>query len=505
MKYIIKAYTLLLLAASAASCEGFLDKYPESSLPLQMTTVDETVQVDYGIYSCFKNPDLYSGTQTLGPDFQSDLAYAFEGFRNTYSSLYRWDMLSTDPYVEAVYKGLYQAASRANFLLDNAPGVLASITNKTDIETVKKCMGDAYFARAFSYSDLIRLYCKAYPKDEELAKDVKMYPGISLALTFGERGAAVPLRSSLYDSYQQVLSDLKLAEENLKLRSFAADNPYFTLGTVYALYARVYLYMHNYEKAKEYATKLIESNVYALANATQKNYSSQYNDYRYMWLYDSHPEIIWKVSFSYTDRGGALGESFLNYDYVSKYQPEFAPSKWVEELYSTNDYRYAAFFMEGATVYGNTPMLLRKYAGNPNFDNLAGKFLYTNMPKPFRYSEIFLIRAEANYYLKNEKDANKDLTTLRRTRISGYGSSSASGDALLKEIRNERVRELLMEGFRLADLKRYGEGFQRTPQTGSYVGPDRMKIEANNPRFTWPIPKHELDAVPGMQGNESNQ
>lgn len=505
MKYIIKSYILLLLAFSAASCEGFLEKYPETGLPMEMTTVEQTVQIDYGIFSCFKNAALYSGNLTLGQDLQSDLAYAFEGYSNNYGTVYRWDILSTDSYVEAVYAGFYQVISRSNFLLDNADGVLATLTNKDDIETVKKCMGDAHFARALSFAELIKVYCKAYPETDEQAKDAQLYPGVSLSLTFDD-SKGTPLRSSLYDSYEQVLKDLKKAEKYLKLRNYSYDNPYFTTGTVHALYARVYLYMRNWEKAAEYASKVIDSDVYTLANANQNNYTAQYNDYRYMWLYDSHPEIIWKISNSYTDLGGALGTIFLGFDYVSSYRADFAPSNWVMELYSPNDLRYPAFFMDGATtIYGQQATLLRKYAGNPNFDNLAGQYLYVNMPKPFRLSEQYLIRAEANYYLKDESAANKDLTTLRRARIAGYGISASAGDGLLKEIRNERVRELLMEGFRLADLKRYGQGFTRKPQTGSYNGPDRLKIEANHPQFTWPIPQHEIDAVPGMQGNESNK
>ena len=511
MKYIFKTYILLLTAVAAVSCEGFLEKTPNTAIPMQMTTVNETVQVDYGIYSCFKAPDLYSGTLVLCQDIQSDLAYAFEGFRNTYGPIYRWDIQSTDLQVQGVYENLYKIVSRCNFLLDNADGVLATLTDKTEIETVKKCMGDAHFARALALSELIRVFCKAYPgskdgsePDDEAAKDVAVYPGVSLALTF-DPSDGVPLRSSLYDSYQQVLRDLEQAEKYLELRSYAADNPYFTVGTVYALYARVYLYMRNWDEAAKYASKVIDDGPYELADATQSSYTSQYNDYRYMWLYDSHPEIIWKVSFSYTDRGGALGTIFLNHDYVSKYAPEYAPCSWTEDLFSGSDLRYDAFFVQGQTTYGPVSMLLRKYAGNPGFDSQAGQYLYTNSPKPFRLSEQYLIRAEAYYYLKQESLANKDLTTLRRARIAGYGTSSASGDGLKKEIRNERVCELMFEGFRLTDLKRYGEGFTRKPQNGSSKGPDRITVKADNPLFTWPIPQHEIDAVPGMQGNESNK
>lgn len=503
MKHIVKIYTLLLIAFSAASCEGFLEKYPDTAIPLEMNTLSDAVQIDYGIYSCFKSDALYSGTMVLAQDLQSDLAYAFEGYRNTYGNYYRWVLKSTDVQLQNVYGDLYKAVSRANFLLDNADKVMSTLKTEDDIEQLKKCMGDAHFARALCFSELLRIFCKAYPATEEEAKNVDLYPGISLSTTFDD--SVIPLRSSMYDSYQQVLRDLEKAEEYLELRSFAADNPYFTTGTVHALYARVYLHMRDWTNAAKYAGKVIDSKVYKLADAKQTTLYAGYDNYRVMWLYDEGEEIIWKVPFTATDRGGALGTIFLNYDYVSSYQPDYAVSQWVENIYEGNDLRYNAFFLEGKTQYGITAHLFRKYAGNPSIDNVLGRYYYTNSPKPFRLAEQYLIRAEANYRLGNEKDANKDLTDLRRVRYLTYGASGASGDKLFEEIQKERVRELIMEGFRLSDLKRWGKGFTRKPQKGSYNGPDRLTIEANDPLFVWPIPQHELDAVPGMQGNESNK
>lgn len=503
MKYIVKIYTLLLVAVSVASCEGFLEKYPDTAAPLEMNTLDDAVQIDYGIYSCFKSNALYSGTMVLAQDLQSDLAYAFEGYRNTYGNYYRWILKSTDTQLQSVYGDLYKAVSRANFLLDNADKVMSTLTKEDDIDQLKKCMGDAHFARALCFSELLRIFCKAYPEKEEDAKNGDLYPGISLATTFDD--SVIPLRSSMYDSYQQVLRDLEKAEEYLELRSFAADNPYFTTGTVYALYARVYLHMRDWENAAAYAGKVIDSKVYSLADPKQTTIISGYNDYRAMWLLDQGDEIIWKIPFTPTDRGGALGTIFLNYNYVSAYQPDYAVLEWVLDLYEANDMRFDAFFLAANTQYGISTYLFRKYAGNIEIDNTLGRYYYTNSPKPFRLAEQYLIRAEAYYRSGNEKGANDDLTALRRVRYASYGSSAASGDKLFKEIQKERVRELIMEGFRLSDLKRWNEGFTRQPQNGSYNGPDRLTIAANDPLFVWPIPQHELDAVPGLQGNDSNK
>ena len=76
----------------------------------------------------------------------------------------------------------------------------------------------------------------------------------------------------------------------------------------------------------------------------------------------------------------------------------------------------------------------------------------------------------------------------------------------LETISDERVRELFMEGFRLNDLKRWGMGFERTPQAQSQAEGSTLKIEKDNPLFVWPMPNHEIES-PGssVQPNESNR
>lgn len=68
----------------------------------------------------------------------------------------------------------------------------------------------------------------------------------------------------------------------------------------------------------------------------------------------------------------------------------------------------------------------------------------------------------------------------------------------MKTFSEERVRELYMEGFRLQDLKRWGLGFERTPQSCTQDEGNDLKIEAGDPLFVWPIPQHELEA-PGSE------
>lgn len=502
-------YTFLLaIALSVSSC---LDKYPEDAILAgdAITTIDEADQAVVGIYSSFLSGALYSGYLTLLPDIQTDLAYAVNGYTNTYGDVWRWkDILATNSQIESVYAALYTVIGRCNFLLDNAEIMRKKMTDDDAIDRLDVYCGEAYFARALAYSELIKQFCKSYESDADAQNEL----GVVLRTRYY---SDEPIkRTSLYDSYQQVLSDLEHAEEALALGDdydiavdgYMYNSTYFNEYTVCALRARIALYMKKYDEAIQYSTKVIESGHYFLSSATQL-YDSQYSYYQYMWTSDNSTEVIWKIGFTSTSYGGALGQVFFNYDYNSM-KPDYVPAQWVLELYDENDLRYPTFFQTFTTghTHGLTWPLLAKYWGNEGLYNEA-QLLHVSMPKVFRLSEQYLIRAEA--YVKKEDfaKAGKDITTLRKARYSTYGGSTAmSKDNAMTIVEEERVKELYMEGFRLMDLKRWHKGFERTPQDQSLENGSSLIVEKDDPLFVWPIPQHEIES-PGaeIEPNESNK
>ena len=63
-----------------------------------------------------------------------------------------------------------------------------------------------------------------------------------------------------------------------------------------------------------------------------------------------------------------------------------------------------------------------------------------------------------------------------------------------------------MEGFRLQDLKRWHKGFERSSQSYTVSPGNKLKVDADNALFVWPIPQHELNAPDSeIQPNESNK
>lgn len=502
----IAAAAMLLLSSSC------LDQKPASSIPPEeaMQRAEDAEQTLIGIYASLKSSALFSGLLTILPDLQADLVYAVDGYSNTYGNIWQWDLRSTTTEIESVYAALYQTISRCNFYLDCIGGVMASVTDDATLDILDGYTGEVYCIRALCYSKLIECFCKAY--DPATAAST---PGVVLRTKYF---TPEPVRrATLADSYDRVLADLSEAERLLPEEEDAPSNVYLSLAAAYALHARVALAMRDWETAADYATKVIGNKKFALASVSKATYASSMDDFFYMWAYDAGEEIIWRLGFTTTSYGGALGTVFLNFtrDYTY-YYPDFVPAAWVVNgLYGSADGRYSAYFAgaESNVVIGydhglSWPLLV-KYWGNRNFTGI--NIYQVSMPKPFRLAEQYLIRAEAYCRLKRFGEANRDLTALRTQRgVSALNVTSSNWLRLLSE---ERVRELYMEGFRLGDLKRWGaeiadsEGYSivRTPQSNSLAEGSSLKVRCDDPRFVWPIPQSELDA-PGaeIEPNDSN-
>ena len=502
---------------SMASC---LEKIPGDAIPegMGMKTFSDAEQHLTGIYSAYMSSALYSGYLTLLPDIQADLVMAVQGNSNTYGPVWQWDIRPTNSEITAVYGSLYKVIARCNFYLDKVEGVRESLTDDEYITYLDYYTGEVYCARANAYAELIKCFCEAYDPN---AAESQM--GVAIDSTYF--GAKPTKRSTLKESYEFVIRDLKKAEELLDEENDWYTSPYATEASVHVLRARVALYMHDWPTAIEYSTKVIENEAFALSTSDVYQTGSDviqggtryYTYFDYMWTHDLATEIIWQVGFTTTSYGGALGQVFLNFnnDYVNVY-PDYMPSEWVIGLYGRSDVRRTAYFRTLQTGYAGNPSLtlLVKYYGNEQ-DFIPYNIFHVCQPKPMRLAEQYLIRAEA-YCRSAAKDYGKataDLKTLAQARGASVGSINANN--WLQIISDERVKELYMEGFRLNDLKRWVSlpewnknsdlAFKRTTQSSAQTGAaSTIQIKKNDHRLVWPIPQHEIEA-PGscMKGQQN--
>ena len=221
----------------------------------------------------------------------------------------------------------------------------------------------------------------------------------------------------------------------------------------------------------------------------------------------------------YADYAVSSVPSSLSYGYISMnangvYSPDYIPAQWIVDLYSDVDIRGAIWFEEHGLTFqsltGNA-VILTKFPGNRSLqDPSVATSSYIQKIKPFRIAEQYLIAAEAYAALGNDDAAYAYYSALVAARNLGFQSRAIGGDALKDAIKEERVKELIGEGFRFYDLKRYGEGFVRTGAQNAEIITgagseltEMMNCSASNFRWLWPIPQAEIDSNPQISEQQN--
>ena len=472
------------------SCQGFLDRNPFDAIPQPeaIQNLKDAEAAINGIYAVWNSSGLYSGNLTLVPDIQCDMVYSVVGFTNRMGNVYSWNIIPTNEYTQDVYAYLYKVVSNCNFLFASQ----ANVTLKDDAEKARfeRILGEAYFSRAMAYTELVKYFAPVY----DPAK-AEQQTGISIWNNFE---AGKPARENLAKCYEQIFEDLKMADARIKKAEDGKDTR-ITRAALKALYARAYLYTQQWELAVKSASYAIDSCSYQLATGFNSiDTTLAQTSFHKMWEYDKSDEIIWKLEYTPDNLPGSLGVAFCGLS-GNQLRIDFVPAVSMVNMYDPQDIRRQTYFNMGK-VNGVAMSYITKYPGNPDLRPSIAH-VYVNMPKVFRLAEMYLIRAEANARRNLEKESNDDIEALRKVRIQNYVHIRLSGTRLTEEIRNERVKELYMEGHRLYDLKRYSQGFIRQKQAQTLSPGDQLNIVPTNHSFLWPIPSHEMDANRNMVQN----
>lgn len=484
-KNIFKTVLLSSVAAfSLVSCE--MDQFPNDKIVTETAwqTIDDAIMFENGIYSYFRTAN--GGYMMYTPDLQSDLFNATASYANRGGDMHRWDFTAAQYDIEDTWAYNYYTINNCNNIIANIDNVTAE--NAADSAAIKNIKGEAYLMRAICYHTLAVRFAKDY-EPATAANEL----GLPLVLEMDPNGK--PSRSSLEKTYQQIKSDIADAREHL-LAEGEANATYLTVDVIDAFEARVDLYMHNYSNAVTLAANIIGK--YAL-DTTADAFGN-------MWLNDEGSEILFKTFQSVDERTNSTG-IYLSYSTsVESYSPDFVPSQWVYDLYEDGDIRKEVYFLKDTITCqdkgANDVYMLNKYPGNPALKK--SQYEYYHMTKLFRAAEAYLIAAEASYMDENETNAINYLNTLRTKR--GASALTVTGEDVLKEIKNEWIREFIGEGQRLNDLKRWHDGMTRhDPQNESILmtgeGFTTLSKGADDIRFVWEIPNNDLNANSNLKPN----
>lgn len=423
------------------------------------------------------------GAYMLCNDAQSDLLNATVNLDPYYRDLHRWESLSTsDKGIVDIWEANYQTIANINKALEGFPKI--TLKNDRERDLLREYTGELHLARAYVYTRLVTVFCKAY--DENTASTDL---GLPLETIYNIK--TKNQRSSLQQTYDLILSDITKAEDLLQNKLGEVDSDTFTIDAVKALKSRVLLFMKRWQDAYKVASELIDANLYPLATSQ--------DELREIWHNDATKESIVQLFVSAPHELPSANNNYIQ-EFNGKLYPDFIPSQWVVDLYENDDIRKEIFYKKTAVATNRSLFrdiyIVNKYPGNPSL-SVGDTENYAHAPKIFRIAETYLIASEAAFQNNDFANAQKYLNELRQAR--GLQSVVLTGNDLWREIKNERLRELAFEGFRLFDLKRWKEGVVRKePQNVKLLEgtPTNEYYELNRSpddyRFVWPIPSRDI-------------
>ncbi len=512
-------FSVLTCALALTSCD--MDLAPVGSLDNgnAVETVKDCLQFRNGMYMNLRSMGTWIGTQSI----QGDEFYGIIINGNVYSGVSSGNILSNDGDLSGAWSSSYSVIADANYFINHAEKLLdKEDISAVDKQSIARFIGEAKFVRAYAYYVLTDRYCNAYTNVDPTST----VTGVPIKTVYEPSGnqATYPGRSSLEDVYTYIETDLKdaydalaeweslpdtpdpntgLVEEHKQY--LVAEAPILNTWVVKAMQCRLALLKGEYATAKTLANEIIESGIYLMTERA---------DVEKLWKNDTSREIIFMPYANNTSElAAALGTTWNDVDPTSSY---FIPTaSVVNDLYTSRDIRRSVFLstrellVDGSSV---TTPIFNKYPGNPNLNEVADNNEIRNKSKMFRLSEIYLILAEACYETQDEAGANAALSAIRSRRILLYSSSAVdySGTELRDQIRLERQRELIGEGFRISDLRRWGLGFDRTnvSYTNAEVAPivvvaSRITYTPGDYRYVWPIPASEIEVNPQLRGQQN--
>ena len=500
---------LFLVCTVLTSCD--MDKRPQGSLDDQtgVQTINDVYRYRNNFYNVLKS--VNAGAFFAYADIQMDQFMGLINNGNREGNFANGIFNSGDSDIESYWAVCYSRIASVNFIIPKIEAMIESGEFEgEDLCQLKRYLGEAKFCRAYQYWMLADKFMENYSKvgGSTAAK------GLPLVTVYNPTGETdqYPGRSTQDETYALINKDLDEAYAALKEfegseASDAKDNLkpmaiYLSSWAVVAMQARVALLKGDYQTAYNKASQVIDSKVYTLTGIA---------DLEDLWVKDESKEIIFRPYCSTDELPSTIGGFYLNSD---KKTADYIPTQDVLFSVADDDARWDYFFSVMKVEVEGTAYpcyVFSKFGGNPALITDVNKPNFMHYPKVFRLSEMYLIAAEAGSYC-NVEGGSKYLQEFKKNRHINYDAEGQfSQKALLENAIAERSLELIGEGTRLSDLRRWNKEFTRNidysninPGVNSVILPTaNVHYAADDRRFVWPIPSTEIENNPQLVGQQN--
>ena len=527
---IYKGSLMLASVAILASCADQLDTLPDNR-----TTLDTPKKIAGLLVTAYpdRTPTLFNEWMSDNTDYMG--AQNSQGNRGG-DQYFFWQEQTEggNDSPEMVWMLYYEGVYKAN-------EALAAIEDqggpKNDI--LRNSKGEALLIRAYDHFILANEFCRPY-NGKTSTKDAGLYYATGIA-DFSA-AAEQSNRGTVADVYAKIAADI---EAGIPLLNDTYEVPkyHFNKQAAYAFATRFYLYYEKWEKAKEYADKLLGSNP-----------AASLRDYRALQAMPlSKSEQAVKIAEAYCSASADC--NLLVQTSVSNAGMALAP--WlISKRYTLTNYLAETELFQSNNIWGTSSNLIWKpftvNSGESNFallmklprefeirNTTTGSGYLRTLNVDFTMDEALLNRAEAEIMLGQNDAACADMTiwmknffntnvTLTPTSVQTYFKTvpyayadaakmvpsfkkhisprftiDAEGsvqESLLQCLLNFRRIETVHQGMRWMDIRRYNIEIPRR-LIGANGRPSKNLdwLEKDDPRQVVQIPQSIREA--GVAGN----
>jgi hypothetical protein len=453
-KTVITLVSLLIATIAFQSCKkSWLEAKVDKKQAVPSTVQDFQAMLDS--YLIYNSSVGYVNEIMADGHYYTESTYSsFQPTNGAYNT-YIWKNRVPNNSV-ADYSAPYSGILNSNIILEESRKSIDQ--DKLGLEQVK---AQALFHRGRFFFELAETFAPQYTTSAA-GSDL----GIALRLNTDITESSV--RSTVKQTYEQIISDLKNAKDVLP--NDAAFLTRASKPAALGMLAKIYLSMGDYVNAFNYA------NEYLKIKSELLNYSSISSSVNFIGL---NKEVAFFKIFPST---------------ATLIRTQYLIDQALYDLYDNNDLRKQVFFR-----VAGSGITFKGYYSNSATDVFAG--LATD--------EIYLIRAECFARNRNLTAAMKDLNDLLRTRwaknndgTTKYIDQTAIDETdALKKIFLERRKELILRGgVRWSDLRRLNLDDRFKITLTRTVGGQTYTLEPNGFRYTRPIPDDIL-SMSAMQQN----
>lgn len=375
------------------------------------------------------------------------------GLARQYTEINEFTENPLNEQVDAAWSASYRVIANCNVILDRIDNVA-----EIDSGLKERIKGEAIFLRSLMYYHL-----------------AVAFGNIPLQLTPFAPGDELT-QVDATTVYQQLVTDLAMAESSLPISYPESDTGRATKGAAATLLAKVQLTLGNNGEAETALRRIASTYNYELVT-----------DYADLWgqANENSVESIFEVNFI----GGGVGQgSFLTNEFSPSGDLQIGqgfgrnrPTPTLLNAYEAGDLRFAPSM--GTEFTGNDGEVtiqnyVRKYESSPAVENDADVNVIV-----FRYADVLLMLAEAI----GESPESYGLINQVRTRAGLDDIDASTPGTFQDKLLKERQVELAFENHRWADIKRFGVVSEKLIEAEGEV------ITASDIRNLFFIPQREMD------------